>query len=89
MATLTKFEPFVENLAEGRVDLTADTLEIRFSATQPTTTAGVLADITTVSTANFTSMVITTTTGSQTNGTYLITAMVGDKILTQKAVLAR
>lgn len=72
MATLTKFEPFVEDLAEGRHDLTLDTLSVSFNATQPTTTIGVLSGLTPISTAAFTSFTITTTTGSQTNGTYLL-----------------
>ncbi len=83
MATYTKFQSFVEALAEGVHNLSSDTLKVAFSnaSNVPSASADVkLADITTIATTNFDSTTITVSSSSQTAGTYkLVTA---DKLLT-------
>jgi len=83
MATYTKFQCFVKDLAEKKHNLASDTLKVAFSnaANAPSASADVkLADITTIDTTNFDSTTITVSSSSQSSGTYkLVTA---DKTLT-------
>jgi len=73
MATYTKFQCFVEDLAEGKHNLGSDTLKVAFSdaSNAPSASAHVkLADITTVSVSNLDSVTLTVSSSSQTSGTY-------------------
>ena len=83
MATYTKFQCFVEDLAEKKHNLASDTLKVAFSnaANDPSASADVkLADITTVSVANLDSVTLTVSSSSQTSGTYKL--VVADKTMT-------
>jgi len=83
MATYTKFQCFVEDLAEGKHNLGSDTLKVAFSdaSNAPSASAHVkLADITTVSVSNLDSVTLTVSSSSQTSGTYKL--VVTDKTLT-------
>lgn len=70
MATFTKFEPFVENLAEGKHNLGSNQLAIALTNTAPTNTFSTLSQVTEISYSNCSSRNITTTTSAQTSGTY-------------------
>ena len=71
MATYTKFQQFVEDLAHGVHDLEADAITVALSNTAPSASAdAVLGDITTVSTANLDDVTPTVSSSSQTSGTY-------------------
>ena len=79
MATLTKIPDFVEHLAEKVHNLGADQLVVALSNTAPaseTPTAptsdggGVLANVTQIAYTNLSTRNITTTSSTQTGGTY-------------------
>lgn len=72
MATFTKFNAFVEALAEKKHDLANDQLVVALCAagSAPVATNSVLADLTQISYTNLSSRNITTTSSSQTSGTY-------------------
>ena len=73
MATYTKFQSFVEALAEGVHNLSSDTIKVALSnaSNAPSVSAdAVLGDITTVSTANLDSVTLTKSSSGQTSGTY-------------------
>jgi hypothetical protein len=73
MATYTKFQSFVEALAEGVHNLSSDAITVALSnaSNAPSASAdAVLADITTVSTANLDDVTPTVSSSSQTSGTY-------------------
>ena len=73
MATYTKFQSFVEALAEGVHNLGSDAITVALSnaANAPSASAdAVLGDITTVSTANLDDVTPTVSSSSQTSGTY-------------------
>jgi flagellar capping protein FliD len=52
MATFTKFQPFVEALAEKVHNLGSDTLKVALTNTAPNATDDMLADITQIATGN-------------------------------------
>jgi hypothetical protein len=70
MATFTKFQPFVEALAEKKHNLGSDTLTVALTNTAPSAANSVLTDITQISYTNCSSRAITTTSSTQTTGTY-------------------
>ena len=73
MATYTKFQQFVEDLAHGVHNFDSDTIKVALSnaSNAPSASAdAVLADITTVSTANLGSVTLTKGSSGQTTGTY-------------------
>ena len=73
MATYTKFQQFVEDLAHGVHNFDSDTIKVALSnaSNAPSASADVkLADITTVSTANLDSVTLTKSSSGQTTGTY-------------------
>lgn len=70
MATYNKFNSFVENVAEKAFDLGSDTLTVALTDTAPTADNSVLTDISQIDYTNCSSRVITTTSSSQTAGTY-------------------
>jgi len=83
MATYTKFQSFVEALAEGVHNLGSDTLKVAFSnaSNAPSASANVkLADIITIATTNLDSVTLTVSSSSQTSGTYKL--VVADKTMT-------
>lgn len=83
MATYTKFQCFVEDLAEKKHNLASDTLKVAFSnaTNAPSASAAVkLADITTIAATNLGDVTLTVSSSSQTAGTYKL--VVTDKTLT-------
>ena len=83
MATYTKFQCFVEDLAEKKHNLASDTLKVAFSnaSNVPSASADVkLADITTIVATNLGDVTLTVSSSSQTSGTYKL--VVADKTLT-------
>lgn len=80
MATFNKFNPFVEVLAEKVHDLGADQLVVALTNTAPAATNGVLTDITEISYTNLSSRNVTTSSSSQTSGTYKLVC--ADLVLT-------
>ena len=80
MATFTKFQPFVEKLAEKAHNLGADTLKVALTNSAPSAANGVLADITEITYTNCSTRTITTSSSSQTSGTYKL--VLADLVLT-------
>lgn len=80
MATFNKFYPFVEALAEKVHNLGSDQLKIALTNSAPSTANSVLTDITEISYTNCSSRNITTTSSSQTSGTYSL--VTSDLVLT-------
>lgn len=81
MASYTKIQSFVENLAEKVHNLGADTLKIALTNSAPVNTNTVLANITQISNGNgYTTggTAINVTASSQTTGTY---KLVGDDVV--------
>ena len=73
MATFTKFQPFVENLAEKVHNLGSDTLKNMLTNVAPVNTNSVFADLTEITAHNGYSAGGTATTissSAQTSGTY-------------------
>ena len=72
MASFNKFQPFVENLAEKKIDLSG-TLKILLSNAAPTATHGQKSQITEISAGHGYSAggpAVTVSSSSQTSGTY-------------------
>ncbi len=78
----TKFNSFVEALAEKVHNLGGDTLTVALcdAAHAPVATNTILANLTQVSYANCSARAITTTTSAQTSGTYKL--VLADLVLT-------
>jgi len=73
MASFNKFNAFVENLAEGKMNLGTDTLKVALTNTLPTASNSVLADITQIAAGNgYTTggTQATISSSAQTGGTY-------------------
>ena len=70
MATFTKFNSFVEALAEKKHDLGSDQIVVALTNTAPSATDSQLSDITEISYTNCSSRNVTTVSSSQTGGTY-------------------
>lgn len=73
MASFSKFNPFVEYLAEQAFNLGADSLKVLLTNTAPTSSNGVKADLTEISAGNgYTAggNAVTISSSSQTSGTY-------------------
>jgi len=78
MATFTKINDFVEHLAEGQRDFSADSLQIALSNTAPGSETsdptgdgnGALANVTEITYTNLSSRALTISSSSQTGGTY-------------------
>lgn len=70
MATFTKFNAFVENVAEGVHNLGSNQLVIALTNTAPSAANSVLTDITQITYTNLSSRNVTTSSSSQTSGTY-------------------
>lgn len=80
MATFNKFNAFVEALAEKVHNLGSDTLSVALTNSAPSASNAVLADITEISYTNCSSRAITTSSSSQTSGTYKL--VLTDLVLT-------
>lgn len=72
MATYTKFNAFVEAMAEGKHNLASDQLVIALcnAANAPTASNSVLSDLTQIAYTNLSSRNLTTVSSSQAAGTY-------------------
>lgn len=70
MATFTKINSFVENVAEKVYNLGSDSLKIALTNTAHTASWSKLSDLTEISYTNLSTRVITTTSSAQTLGTY-------------------
>lgn len=72
MATYTKFNSFVEAMAEKKHNLGSDTLTVALTAAAnpPLAANTVLADLTQISYTNCSARAITVSASSQTGGTY-------------------
>lgn len=73
MATFTKFQPFVENLAEKVFNLGSDTLKVALTNSAPVATYGTLSQITQISGTNgYTTggTAATISSSAQSSGTY-------------------
>jgi hypothetical protein len=80
MASFSKFNSFVEAIAEKVHNLGSDTLQVALTNSAPAASNTVLADITQISYTNLSSQVITTSSSSQTSGTYKL--VLTDLVLT-------
>lgn len=70
MATFTKIDSFVENLAEKAINLGGTGLTVALTNTAHTATWDELADLTQVDYTYCSSRVLTVSTSAQTSGTY-------------------
>lgn len=77
---MSKINSFVENLAEGAINLGGAGLTVALTNTAHTAAWDELADLTQVSYTNLSSRVITVTTSAQTDGTYKL--VLADLVLT-------
>lgn len=82
MATFNKINSFVEALAEKVHNLGSDTITVALcnAANAPVATNTQLSDLTQIAYTNLSSRVVTTTSSSQTSGTYRL--ILQDLILT-------
>lgn len=82
MATYNKFNSFVEALAEKVHNLGSDTLTIALCSTAnaPVSSNTQLSNLTQIAYTNLSSRVLTTSTSSQTSGTYKL--VINDLVLT-------
>ncbi len=81
MATFTKFQTFVEALAEKAHNLGSDQLKVALTNSAPNaSTDDELADITEITYTNLSSRNITTSASAQSGGTYKLT--LADLVLT-------
>ena len=79
MATFNKFNAWAENMVEV-ANLATDQFTIALTNTAPSASNSVLADITEISYTNLSSRNVTTSSSSQTSGTY--TLVLTDLVLT-------
>ncbi len=88
MANFTKFQPFVEALAEKKHNLGSDQIVVALcnAANAPDVTDAVLTDITTVAYTNLSSRNVTTASSAQSSGTYKLTLT--DLVLTASGTVA-
>ena len=88
MATYNKFNQFVEDIAEGVYTCSTDqfTVALTAAANAPVATNSVLADLTEIAYTNLSSRNLTTSTSSQTSGTF--TQLFSDLVLTASGAVA-
>lgn len=79
MATYNKFNAWADTMVEG-ANLATDQFTVALSNVAPVATNSVLADITEISYTNLSARDITTTSSSQTGGTY--TLVLADLVMT-------
>ena len=82
MASYNKFQQFVEDMAEKKHDLGADTLTVALTAAAnaPVATNSVLTDLTQISYTNLSSRTLSQSSSAQSSGTYKL--VITDKVLT-------
>ncbi len=80
MAAYSKFNSFVEALAEKVHNLGSDTLRVALTNSAPSASNTVLANITEISYTNCSSRALTVSASSQTSGTYKL--VINDLTLT-------
>lgn len=80
MATFTKFQPFVEAMAEKVHNLGSDQIVVALTNTAPNATDATLSQITEISYTNLSSRNVTTSSSAQTSGTYKL--VLTDLVLT-------
>ena len=80
MASYVKFQPFVEKLAEGAINFASDQLVIALSNGAPNVAWDELSDVTQITYTNLSSRNVTTSSSSQTSGTYKLVC--ADLVLT-------
>ncbi len=75
MTAFTKFQPFVEALAEKKHNLGSDQIAVALcaAANAPVNTNAVLADLTQIAYTNLSSRNVTTSASAQSGGTYKLT----------------
>lgn len=86
MAAFQKFNAFVEALAEKVHNLGSDQIVVALSNVAPVAGNSVLADITEIAYTNLSSRNVTTTSSSQTSGTYKL--VLADLVLTASGAVA-
>lgn len=86
MASYNKFNAFVADVANKVHNLGSDQLTIALTAVAPTATNAILTDLTQVSYTNLSSRSITTTSSSQSSGTYKL--ILADLTLTASGAVA-
>jgi hypothetical protein len=74
MATFTKFQSFVEALAEKTHNLGSDTLTVALTNSAPVNTNTQLSNITEISYTNLSTRVLAGVTSAQSGGTYTLDA---------------
>jgi hypothetical protein len=80
MATFTKFNSFVEAIAEKTHNLGSDTLKVALTNSAPSASNTVLANITEISYTYLSSRTLTVSSSVQTSGTYKL--VISDLTLT-------
>lgn len=80
MASFSKFQPFVEQLAEKVHNLGSDSLVLALTNSAPAATDGQLSQITEISYTNLSSRALTVASSSQSGGLYKL--VVNDIVLT-------
>ena len=80
MASYTKFQPFVEKLAEKAHNLGSDQIKVALCNVAPVVTNGVLTDLTEVAYTHCSTRNVTTTSSAQSAGTYKL--ILTDLVLT-------
>lgn len=80
MATYVKFQPFVEAVAEKVHNLGSDQLKVALTNTAPNASDATLSQITEITYTNLSTRNITTSTSTQTSGTYKL--VLTDLVLT-------
>ncbi len=86
MASFTKLNFFVQDIANKVHNLGSDQLTVALTNVAPTATNHVLADLTQISYTNLSSRNITTTSSTQTSGTYSL--ILNDLTLTASGAVA-
>ena len=71
-SALTKFHPFLEGAFEKKFNLGSDSLVVWLSNTAPSQNNTQLSDITQISYTNMSSRAVTTSSSSQSSGTYAL-----------------
>lgn len=69
-STLTKFQPFVANLANKKHNLASDQLSLALTNSAPTVGMGALSELTQIAYTNLSSRNVTTVSSTQTGGNY-------------------
>ena len=86
MPTFSKFQSFVEALAEGKHDLSADVLEVALTNVAPDNLDAVLTDLTEIVYTNLSARTLANVSSAQTAGVYKLDA--DNKVLTASGAVA-